>query len=49
VPGEGTRGHEASARFIELAPGKTLAGLAKRINRKLVVEENAGWKPKVQA
>jgi [acyl-carrier-protein] S-malonyltransferase len=49
VPGEGTRGHDASARFIELAPGKTLAGLAKRINRKLVVEENAGWKPKVQA
>src|SRR5579872_2491240 len=26
------------ARFIELAPGKTLAGLAKRINRRLVVE-----------
>jgi malonyl CoA-acyl carrier protein transacylase len=28
--------HEA--RFIELSPGKTLAGLAKRINRRLVVE-----------
>jgi [acyl-carrier-protein] S-malonyltransferase len=26
------------ARFIELAPGKTLAGLARRINRRLVVE-----------
>ena len=26
------------ARFIELSPGKTLAGLAKRINRRLVVE-----------
>jgi [acyl-carrier-protein] S-malonyltransferase len=26
------------ARFIELAPGKTLAGLAKRINRRLAVE-----------
>ena len=25
-------------RFIELAPGRTLAGLAKRINRRLQVE-----------
>jgi [acyl-carrier-protein] S-malonyltransferase len=33
------------ARYIELAPGRTLAGLAKRINRRLVVEENAGIKP----
>jgi [acyl-carrier-protein] S-malonyltransferase len=30
------------ARFMELAPGRTLAGLLKRINRRLVVEENAG-------
>jgi len=37
------------ARFIELSPGRTLAGLAKRINRRLVVEENAGFKPKVTA
>jgi [acyl-carrier-protein] S-malonyltransferase len=29
--------HEA-ARFVELAPGRTLAGLAKRINRRLVVQ-----------
>jgi len=33
------------ARYIELAPGRTLAGLAKRIHRRLVVEENAGIKP----
>jgi [acyl-carrier-protein] S-malonyltransferase len=26
------------ARFVELAPGRTLAGLAKRINRRLVIE-----------
>ena len=26
------------ARFVELSPGRTLAGLAKRINRRLVVE-----------
>jgi [acyl-carrier-protein] S-malonyltransferase len=26
------------AKFIELSPGKTLAGLAKRVNRRLVVE-----------
>jgi [acyl-carrier-protein] S-malonyltransferase len=32
------------ARFIELGPGRTLAGLARRISRRLVVEENAGWK-----
>jgi [acyl-carrier-protein] S-malonyltransferase len=36
---------EPEARFIELAPGRTLAGLAKRINRRLVVEENAGYNP----
>jgi [acyl-carrier-protein] S-malonyltransferase len=37
--GEGT----ADARFVELAPGRTLAGLAKRINRRLPIEslENA--------
>jgi [acyl-carrier-protein] S-malonyltransferase len=29
---------QLDARFIELAPGKTLAGLAKRINRRLAVE-----------
>lgn len=28
----------AEARFVELAPGRTLAGLAKRINRRLPVE-----------
>jgi [acyl-carrier-protein] S-malonyltransferase len=28
----------ADARFVELAPGRTLAGLAKRINRRLPVE-----------
>ena len=32
------------ARYIELAPGRTLAGLLKRINRRAVVEENAAWK-----
>jgi len=32
------------ARYIELAPGRTLAGLIKRINRRLPVEENAGIK-----
>jgi [acyl-carrier-protein] S-malonyltransferase len=36
---------EPQARFIELPPGRTLAGLARRINRRLAVEENAGWKP----
>jgi malonyl CoA-acyl carrier protein transacylase len=29
---------DAEARFVELAPGRTLAGLAKRINRRLAVE-----------
>jgi [acyl-carrier-protein] S-malonyltransferase len=28
----------ADARFVELAPGRTLAGLAKRINRRLPIE-----------
>lgn len=28
----------AEARFVELAPGRTLAGLAKRINRRLPIE-----------
>lgn len=32
---------EAEARFVELAPGRTLAGLAKRINRRLPVESLA--------
>jgi [acyl-carrier-protein] S-malonyltransferase len=32
------------ARYIELAPGRTLAGLIKRVNRRLPVEENAGIK-----
>jgi [acyl-carrier-protein] S-malonyltransferase len=32
------------ARYIELAPGRTLAGLIKRLNRRLPVEENAGIK-----
>jgi [acyl-carrier-protein] S-malonyltransferase len=36
------------ARWIELSPGRTLAGLIKRLNRRLVVEENAGWKPQVR-
>ena len=31
----------AEARFVELAPGRTLAGLAKRINRRLPVESLA--------
>jgi [acyl-carrier-protein] S-malonyltransferase len=26
------------ARFVELSPGKTLAGLARRVNRRLAVE-----------
>jgi [acyl-carrier-protein] S-malonyltransferase len=30
------------ARFIELAPGRTLAGLAKRINRRLPIESLTG-------
>ncbi len=31
----------ADARFVELAPGRTLAGLAKRINRRLPIESFA--------
>lgn len=31
----------AEARFVELAPGRTLAGLAKRINRRLPIESLA--------
>src|SRR5207248_10827418 len=31
----------AEARFVELAPGRTLAGLAKRINRRLPIESFA--------
>ena len=34
-------GGGAAARFVELAPGRTLAGLAKRINRRLPVESLA--------
>ncbi len=29
---------EAGLKFVELSPGRTLAGLAKRVNRRLVVE-----------
>ena len=29
---------DSEARFVELQPGRTLAGLAKRINRRLPVE-----------
>jgi len=32
---------DEGARFIELAPGRTLAGLAKRINRRLPIESVA--------
>lgn len=32
---------QTGARFVELAPGRTLAGLAKRINRRLPVESLA--------
>jgi len=32
---------QAGARFVELAPGRTLAGLAKRINRRLPIESLA--------
>ena len=32
---------DPAARFVELAPGRTLAGLAKRINRRLPVESVA--------
>jgi malonyl CoA-acyl carrier protein transacylase len=34
----------SETRVLELAPGRTLAGLAKRVNRRLPMEENAGWK-----
>ena len=33
---------DTTARFVELAPGRTLAGLAKRINRRLPVESLSG-------
>lgn len=33
---------DETARFVELAPGRTLAGLAKRINRRLPVESLNG-------
>jgi len=33
---------DEGARFVELAPGRTLAGLAKRINRRLPVESLGG-------
>jgi [acyl-carrier-protein] S-malonyltransferase len=32
---------DEGARFVELAPGRTLAGLAKRINRRLPIESVA--------
>lgn len=40
IAGQSASGPAASdgARFIELSPGKTLAGLAKRINRRMAVE-----------
>lgn len=31
------------ARFVEMAPGRTLAGLAKRINRRLPIESFENW------
>ena len=37
----GPDGTGAGARFVELAPGRTLAGLAKRINRRLPIESLA--------
>ncbi|CAA9419587.1 MAG: Malonyl CoA-acyl carrier protein transacylase [uncultured Phycisphaerae bacterium] len=37
----GEDGTGAGARFVELAPGRTLAGLAKRINRRLPIESFA--------
>lgn len=33
---------DEGARFVELAPGRTLAGLAKRINRRLPIESLGG-------
>ena len=40
IASQSASGQSASgeARFIELSPGKTLAGLAKRINRRIAVE-----------
>lgn len=37
----GADGTGGGARFVELAPGRTLAGLAKRINRRLPIESLA--------
>jgi [acyl-carrier-protein] S-malonyltransferase len=37
----GEDGAGGGARFVELAPGRTLAGLAKRINRRLPIESLA--------
>jgi [acyl-carrier-protein] S-malonyltransferase len=37
----GADGSGDDARFVELAPGRTLAGLAKRINRRLPIESFA--------
>ena len=37
----GEDGTGGGARFVELAPGRTLAGLAKRINRRLPIESLA--------
>jgi [acyl-carrier-protein] S-malonyltransferase len=37
----GADGAGEGARFVELAPGRTLAGLAKRINRRLPIESLA--------
>ena len=34
-------GQNLDGRFVELAPGRTLAGLAKRINRRLPIESFA--------
>jgi [acyl-carrier-protein] S-malonyltransferase len=34
---------DEQARFVELAPGRTLAGLAKRINRRLPIESVGTW------
>jgi [acyl-carrier-protein] S-malonyltransferase len=37
----GADGAGDGTRFVELAPGRTLAGLAKRINRRLPIESFA--------